>query len=332
MATAYLAVSHGVQGFRRFFVVKRLREDVAQTPHVVSQFINEARLGASLVHSNIVPIVDVGRLGNEYFVAQEYILGRDLNFLIHRSRQETGGGLPLNAVFHLAQEILNALAYAHSQTDSSWHPLNIVHRDLSPMNVLLSGRGEVKLLDFGIARFTQREGSIPDVGLVKGNVLFMSPEQARGLPIDARSDLFSLGLTLYHSLTGETLYPQNGSDYDLLVRAARGPGPVEQARISELAAPAAELLSKALQVDPAKRFESADEFLFALPEVALAGGSAALLEAVQHLLGADLASEEARLAALDLPAESTAPSASEPPGDPGKAPVQFVAPNVELHR
>jgi serine/threonine protein kinase len=189
----------------------------------------------------------------------------------------------------------------------------------------------VKLLDFGIARFSHREGVTPDVGLVKGNVLFMSPEQARGLPIDARSDLFSLGLTLYHSLTGETLYPQNGSDYDLLVRAARGPGPVEQARISDLPAPAAELLSRALRVNPAERFESADEFLVALPAVALAGGSAALLETVQHLVGADLASEEARFASLDLPAESIASPAAEPPGDPGKRPAQFVVP-VELHR
>ena len=122
MATVHLAVSHGAEGFRRLFVVKRLREDVALMPQVVHQFINEARLGASLVHSKIVPIFDFGRVGNEFFLAQEYILGRDLNLLVRRARQHGGAGLPLPAVFHLAHEILDALAYAHSRMDPSGRP------------------------------------------------------------------------------------------------------------------------------------------------------------------------------------------------------------------
>ena len=330
MATVHLAVSYGAEGFRRYFVVKRLREDVALMPQVVHQFINEARVGASLVHSKIVPIFDFGRVGNEYFLAQEYILGRDLNLLVRRARQHGGAGLPLPAVFHLAHEILDALAYAHSRSDPSGRPLGIVHRDISPMNVMVSRRGEVKLVDFGIARFERRDGTTTEAGLVKGNVQFMPPEQARGLPIDARSDLFSLGLTLFYCLTGEPLYQQDGSDYDLLVRAAQGPGPLEEARISSLPAPAAELLRTALRVDPAERFQTADEFLLALPAAELLGGAAALLEAVERLVGSDLASEESRFGDLGAAAEDT--PASERTTEPGKTVVQFAVPPVETHR
>ena len=330
MATVHLAVSHGAEGFRRFFVVKRLREDVALMPQVVHQFINEARLGASLVHSKIVPIFDFGRVGNEFFLAQEYILGRDLNLLVRRARQHGGAGLPLPAVFHLAHEILDALAYAHSRMDPSGRPLGIVHRDISPMNVMVSQRGEVKLLDFGIARFDRRDGTTTEAGLVKGNVLFMSPEQARGLPIDARSDLFSLGLTLFYCLAGEPLYQQDGSDYELLVRAAQGPGPLEEARISSLPAHAAELLRTAVRVDPAERFQTADEFLLALPAAELFGGAAALLEAVERLVGPDLASEESRFGDLGAAVEDT--PASERTTEPGKTVVQFAVPPVESQR
>ncbi|HZJ54794.1 MAG TPA: serine/threonine-protein kinase [Myxococcaceae bacterium] len=332
MATVHLAVSHGAEGFRRFFVVKRLREDVARMPQVVHQFVNEARLGATLVHSNIVPIFDFGRVGNEFFLAQEYILGRDLNLLVRRARHQGGGGLPAPAVFHVAREILDALSYAHSRTDPSGRPLSIVHRDISPMNVMVTRHGEVKLLDFGIAHFERRDGTITEAGLVKGNVLFMSPEQARGLPIDARSDLFSLGLTLFYCLTGEPLYQQDGSDYDLLVRAAQGPGPVELARISSLSQPASDLLAKALRIEPAERFESAEEFLLALPASGLVGGATMLLELVERLVGTDLASEEARFADLGRAGEENPGPASERTTDPGKTAVQFGVPPTELHR
>jgi Protein kinase domain len=331
MATVYLAVSHGVEGFRRFFVVKRLREDAARMPQVVHQFVIEARLGASLVHSNIVPIFDFGRVGDEFFLAQEYILGRDLNLLVRRARHQGSPGLPLHAVLHVAHEILDALSYAHSRTDPSGRPLGIVHRDISPMNVMVSRQGEVKLLDFGIARFDHRDAAT-DAGLVKGNVLFMSPEQARGLPIDARSDLFSLGLTLYYCLTGEPLYQQDGSDYDLLVRAAQGPGPLELARVSSLPGPAAVLLERALRIDPNGRFESAEQFLLALPANDLAGGAPMLLELVERLVGTELASEEARFAALAQAGEETSGPASERTTEPGKTAVQFALPPSEIHR
>ena len=332
MATVHLAVAYGVEGFRRFFVVKRLREDVGRMPQVVHQFVNEARLGASLVHSNIVPIFDFGRVGNEFFLAQEYILGRDLNLIVRRARHLGRGGLPAPAVFHVAHEILAALSYAHSRTDPSGRPLSIVHRDISPMNVMVSRRGEVKLLDFGIARFDRRDGTTTEAGLVKGNVLFMSPEQARGMPIDARSDLFSLGLTLFYCLTGEPLYEQDGTDYELLVRAAQGPGPVELARLSSLPKVASDLLEKALRVDPSERFQSAEEFLLAIPAGDLAGGATMLLELVERVVGADLASEEVRFADLVRAGEESASPPSERTTEPGKTVVQFAVPPPELNR
>src|SRR4029450_7624495 len=209
-------------------------------------------------------------------------LGRALTLLVRRARHQGAVPLPLPAVLHVAHEILDALSYAHARTDPSGRPLGIVHRDISPMNVMVSRQGEVKLLDFGIARFDRRDGAATDAGLVKGNVLFMSPEQARGLPIDARSDLFSLGLTLYYCLTGEPLYQQDGSDYDLLVRAAQGPGPVEMARVSSLAEAAAVLLERALRIDPNDRFESAEQFLLALPANDLADAAPMLLDLAER--------------------------------------------------
>ena len=197
------------------------------------------------------------------------------------------------------------------------------------MNVMVSRRGEVKLVDFGIARFERRDGTTTEAGLVKGNVQFMPPEQARGLPIDARSDLFSLGLTLFYCLTGEPLYQQDGSDYDLLVRAARGPGPLEEARISSLPAPAAELLRTALRVDPAERFQTADEFSRVAGRGAPRRGRGAA-RGGGAARGSDLASEESRFGDLGAAAEDT--PASERTTEPGKTVVQFAVPPVETHR
>jgi serine/threonine protein kinase len=326
VATVHLAATYGAEGFRRFFVVKRLRKEVAQMPEVVYQFIHEARLCSGLVHPNIVPIFDFGRVGDEYFLAQEYILGRDLSVLVRRALHHDGQALPVPIVLHLGREILEALRYAHSRTDPAGAPLGIVHRDISPMNVMVTVRGEVKLLDFGLATSVRRLGSNTRMGTVKGNVLFMSPEQARGLETDARSDLFSLGLTLYHCLAGEPLYDQEGSEYDLLVRAARGPTELELSRIAALGAPIDDLLSRALRVSPGERFQTADEFLVALQASGLAHQSAALVALVQRLVGPDLATEEVRFAGLDRN-QSSEP---RPPSEQVATRVEFPTESPEL--
>jgi serine/threonine protein kinase len=293
MAEVYTAVAFGAENFRRTFVVKRLRPEMAREASVVSAFIDEANMASSLVHSNIVPVFDFGKVGDEYFLAQEYILGRDLGRITRRSLEREGKPIPAAQVFFVASEVLKALDYAHGRTGEGGKPLGIVHRDVSPNNILVSARGEVKLFDFGIAkaegRLTQTQA-----GVVKGNVRFMSPEQARGLHVDSRSDLFSLGLVVYHALAGDALYDGSNS-YELLMRAAQGPGPAEMAKIGALGEPAAHILMRALQPDAGSRYQSAAEFATALHPY-LGGAAASLVRTMEHFFAADIRDEEARFA------------------------------------
>ncbi|HXI60500.1 MAG TPA: serine/threonine-protein kinase [Polyangia bacterium] len=293
MAEVYTAVTFGAEGFRRTFVVKRLRAELAREPSVVAQFIDEANLGSTLVHSNIVPVFDFGKVNDEYFLAQEYILGRDLARLTARVVEKQGHTVPVPVVMYVVHETLKALEYAHGRLSDAGKPLGIVHRDVSPSNVLVSARGEVKLFDFGIVK---AEGRVTKTqhGVVKGNVSFMAPEQARGTETDARADLFSLGLVMFYCLTGEILY-QGNTTYELLVKAATGPGPEEMARIAALPGPCAEIVAKALQTDPAQRYQSAAEFAAAVhPHTT--GGASATLQLVRVLFAADFQAEEARFA------------------------------------
>jgi hypothetical protein len=303
MARVYLALARSAGGFERLFVIKRLHEPLTRQPEAVAQFMDEARLGASLIHSNVVPVYDFGQVDGEYYMASEYILGRDLDAVVRRSFERDGGPLDPSTVFFVAQGVLEALGYAHTRQDAQGRPLGIVHRDVSPMNVLASARGEVKLLDFGIAKSAHRSTQTR-VGLVKGNVNFMSPEQARGLEVDGRADLFSLGLTLFWCLTGELLY-DGDNDFDRLVQAAEGPSAAHWERIAQLPTPAAALLHRALQRHPSDRFQSAEEFARALPAVR-PEDTASLGRTMLRLFGDELRAESAYRSALAAVSEPTA--------------------------
>jgi len=294
MAEVYTAVTFGAEGFRRKFVVKRLRPEFSREQNMVDQFIDEANLASSMVHSNIVPVFDFGKVGDEYFIAQEYILGRDLARFTRQSMEKDGRPPPLAAVLYIASETLKALEYAHAKTSETGTPLGIVHRDVSPSNVLVSARGEVKLFDFGIVK---AEGRVTQTqsGVVKGNVTFMSPEQARGSQVDARADLFSLGLVVFYMLNGHVLYAGN-TTYELLVRAATGPGSNELAQLDALPGAAAAILRRALEVRPEDRFQSAREFRDAISPHLGTGGSE-LASLIQHLFADDFRAEESRFRA-----------------------------------
>ncbi len=280
MSEIFLAEASGVAGFTRTFVLKRLRPELARDKDAVAQFVDEARLQAGLVHSNIVPVFDFGVVDGEYFMTQEYIIGRDLARLVERHP----GGLPAPLAYFVAHETLQALAYAHAHHDQEGSALGVVHRDVSPANIMLSNAGEVKLADFGIVKLNSRV-SRTQVGMVKGNANFMSPEQARGQAVDARSDLYSLALALYYSLSGELLYSGN-NDLEVLYRAAGGVDVDDIARIRKLADPAPQILERAMALDPGERFQSATEFADALA-VHMGGGRAALTRLMQDLSTAD---------------------------------------------
>jgi hypothetical protein len=285
MSELFIAEIVGVEGFTRNFVLKRLRSELAHEKEAVSQFIDEARMQAGLVHSNIVPVFDFGVVAGEYFMTQEYIVGRDLAQLVTRHVEQNNVGLPESMAYYVAHETLQALAYAHDQRDKIGAPMGIVHRDISAGNVMVSLLGEVKLSDFGIVK-SNRRVSKTQVGMVKGNANFMSPEQARGQVVDHRSDLFSLAHVLYYCLTGELLYT-GANDLDVLYRAASGITAEDLALIRRLPDPAAGLLEKALAFEPAERFQSAAEFADALAAHA-SGGKGTTARAIQTLFGEEL--------------------------------------------
>jgi hypothetical protein len=290
MAELYTAVLHGAEGFRRVYVVKRLRPEVARNRAAVEQFIDEAKLGSTLVHSNIVPVFDFGKVGDEYFLAQEYIIGRDLGKVVARQTERLGRPLSERLMLYVVHEVLEALAYAHNRTDMAGNPIGLVHRDISPGNLMVTARGEVKLFDFGIVKGEGRV-SKTDVGVVKGNVSFMSPEQARGLAVDARSDLFSLGLVLYYGLTGEQLYP-GVSTFDQLMRAATGPKTEQLQRFIDLPPASSAVVARALAVDPSLRYQTAAEFGAAVaPHIT--GGKAEAAALMQELFGDEFKRESA---------------------------------------
>ncbi len=285
MSELFVAEVAGVEGFTRSFVLKRLRSELAHEKEAVSQFIDEARMQAGLVHSNIVPVFDFGVVAGEYFMTQEYIVGRDLAQLVTRYIEHNDAGLPETMAYYVAHETLQALAYAHDQRDKLGAAMGIVHRDISASNVMVSLAGEVKLSDFGIVK-SNRRVSKTQVGMVKGNANFMSPEQARGQAVDHRSDLFSLAHVLYYCLAGQLLYT-GANDLDVLYRAASGITAEDLAQIRKLPDPAAGILEKALAFEPAERFQSAVEFADALAAHASAGkGTTA--RAMQALFGDEL--------------------------------------------
>lgn len=308
MAEVFTAVSFGSGGFHRAFVVKRLRPEMRHSEEALSQFIDEANLAASLVHPNIVPVFDFGQVGDDYYLAQEYVPGRDLG-KINRALIAAGErALSVDVLLYIAHEILSALEYVHDRVDSDGQALGMVHRDVSPENILISERGEVRLLDFGIVKANHSNRvSRTEVGHLKGNIDFMSPEQAQGKSVDRRSDLFSLGLSLYKSIACETLY-RGESMYDRLLAAATGPLDEHFKQIDALPRPMNRLLRSVLAPQPSERFESAAAFRAALPPPGPQPRQE-LVAILKHLFGEDLRAEQKRIAAaLPFSGPTRAPS------------------------
>jgi serine/threonine-protein kinase len=205
MADVYRAVAHGPGGFQRQFVLKRIRKEKAASRDFVEMFVNEARLSALLDHPNIVQVYDFGQAEGDYFLAMEYLRGKNLLQVARRLRSE-GRDLPAELGAYVGREVARGLHYAHTLIHDG-KAVGIVHRDVTPSNIMMLRTGGVKLLDFGIARTEMKMRSVTPVGgLVKGKLSYLSPEQVRGQNVDARSDVFSLGVVLWECLTGRRLF------------------------------------------------------------------------------------------------------------------------------
>jgi hypothetical protein len=261
MAEVFRARLSGAESFTKLCAIKRLKPHLALNPEAVNQFIDEARLGSVLAHSNIASVSDFGRVGDGYFLAEEYIEGRTLAEIGARHLERYGKPVPTPFALYITVEVLAALAYAHERTDEEGRPLGIVHRDVSPTNVMVSFEGEVKLLDFGIGKSLDRVSQTRE-GAIKGNVGFMAPEQARGQEVTHLADLFSVGLVLFDLLAGEPFYQGRGAG-EILFQAATGPTSEHLARIARLPPPVPDLLRTVLSIDPGARFPSARAFALA---------------------------------------------------------------------
>jgi serine/threonine protein kinase len=201
MGAIYVGKKIGPGGFEKEVVLKQLLPEFTSRPEFRDLFFREAKISATLDHQNIVRTFDLVNSNDRLFIVMEYVRGADLRTIAWRARRRKP--LSAQAILHVAIEILNGLAYAHTKRSPAGDPLGIIHRDLSPSNILCSGEGEVKLSDFGIAKAVTYSSVFYRV---RGKVGYMSPEMARNQPIDARSDLFSLGVSIYETLIGERIY------------------------------------------------------------------------------------------------------------------------------
>ncbi|MFN0253498.1 MAG: protein kinase domain-containing protein [Kofleriaceae bacterium] len=204
MAEVFRAKAFGVEGFERLVAVKRILPNIAEDKEFIRMFIEEAKLAVQLNHANIAQIFDLGVVDGSYYIALEHVHGRDLRGIFDRCRA-AGEAMPVAQACFVVMKVCEGLDYAHNKRDQAGRELSLVHRDVSPQNVLVSFEGEVKLIDFGIAKAAGK-GSKTQAGILKGKFGYMSPEQVRGLPIDRRSDVFSCGIVLYELLTGERLF------------------------------------------------------------------------------------------------------------------------------
>jgi serine/threonine protein kinase len=222
MAEIYRAVSSSVGGFRKQVALKRILPHLSSDEEFVSLFVSEAKLAVELSHSNVVQILDFGRVEDTYYLAMELVDGRDLTEVLMKQAR-LGAMLPLEAVCYLLAEVCRGLEYAHTRCGPDGRPLGIVHRDVSPHNVLVSYDGEIKLTDFGVAKARSRVAE-ERPGALLGKYAYMSPEQARGDDVDARSDVYSAGVTLFESLTGRRLFYHE--DPQLTLQRVRRPSVV----------------------------------------------------------------------------------------------------------
>ncbi len=260
MAEVYLARSSGVAGFQKRLVIKRLRPELEEDPRFVQMFVNEARIGVHLNHPNIVSVYELGRVGNAHFMAMEHLHGRDLTRVVKALRAH-GERIGIPVVVAIVAEVCRGLAYAHSRTAADGTPLGLVHRDISPHNLLVTFAGEVKLVDFGIARLknaaTSDEPAKPGPG--GGKYAYMSPEQAEGGELDHRSDIFSAGIVLWELIVGERLY-QDPDPAEKLRRVREAAVEDPRDRGAPIDDALWEILQRALARDPEDRYESAALF------------------------------------------------------------------------
>ena len=250
MATVHRARERGIEGFERIVALKRLLPHLAEDATFVKSFVREAKFASMLQHANIVQLYELGRVGTTYYISMEHIDGRDVRRILTQARRMSAPP-PVNVTLSLLVQLCDALEYAHARTDEDGRPLGLVHRDVSPSNLLVTRTGHLKVIDFGIAKAQSAQLRTQD-GKVKGKLAYMAPEAITGNTVDARSDIFSVGVIAHELLTARTLFASK-SEYQTLINVQRAeiapPSATNPAVPPELDA----IVAKALARDPGAR-------------------------------------------------------------------------------
>ena len=350
MAEVWRGKMFGAGGFERLVAIKRILPNIAEDDEFISMFIDEAKISVQLTHANVAQIYELGQIQNSYFIAMEYIPGKDMRAIFDRCRKK-GEPAPVPLVAYCVSKMCEGLDYAHRKKDGMGREMNIVHRDISPQNVLISYEGEVKVIDFGIAKAAGK-ATKTQAGILKGKFGYMSPEQIRGLPLDRRSDVFAIGVCLYEMLTGERLFVGD-SDFSVL----------EKVRKAEVAPPTTynrripdaleKIVLKALARDVDDRYQYANELGDDLQRFLLTSdtifGRKDLMQYMKSTFAEDVEREKQRLqeyvdikppegmmAAIEMgfggtPSMTQMPAVQPPAPSPvpvGRAPTQQAMPKL----
>ncbi|HEY0192286.1 MAG TPA: serine/threonine-protein kinase, partial [Kofleriaceae bacterium] len=302
MAEIFLARTRGPSGFEKLVVLKKILPKYAGRQRYVQLFLDEARLAASLDHPNIVHVYDIGMVDGSYFFTMEYLHGQDVRTMLHRAWR-TSSRFPIENAVQVARNVAAALHFAHEKQRDDGSLLGIVHRDVSPSNIIVTYDGATKLLDFGVAKTTTSSVKTR-TGTLKGKVAYMSPEQARGGTLDRRSDIFSLGIVLWEMVTTQRLYRM---DNDLATLQAIITQPAKSPRSLRPDCPPEleRIVLRALAREPAERYQTAEQLVSDLDELArehkLKQTPSVLAQTLAQLFAPEVAAwREARAAGVPL--------------------------------
>jgi eukaryotic-like serine/threonine-protein kinase len=270
MAEVFRGVAESMRGFKKNVAIKRILPALTKNKKFVAMFLDEARLSLSLQHANIVQVFDIGHTEDTYFIVMEYVDGVDLKAILDW-RRRISKRVPVAHSLYVIMEICKGISYAHELTNQENEaPLGIVHRDISPPNVLMSKQGEVKVVDFGLAKATSQV-EVTDPGVVKGKMSYLSPEAARGEEVDSRADIFAVGILLYEMLTGKRLF-YGETDYQTVELVRNAKIPPLRPQNPQVEPELEDIVRKALAKRKEDRFQSATDLQDALAQYSYSRG------------------------------------------------------------
>jgi eukaryotic-like serine/threonine-protein kinase len=281
MAEIFLARGVNATGVERYCVLKRILRERATDAQFVRMFLDEAKLAARLQHPNIASVYDIGMLGDSYFFTMEYVHGETVRSLLHRAHQHRRP-VPLACVLTIVAGTAAGLHHAHERNGNDGRPLGIVHRDISPSNLMVSYEGNVKIVDFGVAKAADR-GVETRAGTVKGKISYLSPEQCRGAGVDRRSDLFSLGIVMWETLTGARLYRRT-NDFENMTAIVHEPPPPPSSRRADVPRAIDDIVLRLLAKSVTDRFQTARDVVEAVEDASMRAGTILSTSAVSRFV------------------------------------------------